>query len=149
MHGSKTLKQITSDYIHQKWMHVFRPLLQTEKQTGLTWSHCTCWPFTFWPTLYITIMADWSLKKIIRLLWFWGCTSSGVYVARIYVGERQLRSLLLYLCDIFQALINSLMCRFFNHLSIHLSLQKGEDPPMCIPCNGRLTLEHALLHCLD
>ena len=84
------VKNPETNYIrlHQKWMHVFRPLLQTEKQTGLTWSHCTCWPFTFWPTLYITIMADWSLKKIIRLLWFWGCTSGGVYVAGIYMHAR-------------------------------------------------------------
>ena len=52
--------------------------------------------------------------------WFiqrhWGCTFSGVYVPCIFTcmsGEnRRLRSLLLFLCYVFRALINSLVCWF-------------------------------------
>ena len=43
---------------------------------------------------------------------FGECTSGGVYIRYIYSmpGESYCRSLLLYLCDVFRALINSLVC---------------------------------------
>ena len=31
----------------------------------------------------------------------------------------------------------------------HSFLLKGEEPPMCIGCDKRLTIEHILLTCLD
>ena len=51
-----------------------------------------------------------------RAAFYWGCTSGGVYVPCVFTrmpGEsyrRRLRSLLLYLYDVFRALINSLVC---------------------------------------
>ena len=56
----------------------------------------------------------------------WGCTSGGVCVPCIYSHapdesyRRRLQSLLSCLCDLFQALINSLGCWFCKMLRMHL-----------------------------
>jgi len=31
----------------------------------------------------------------------------------------------------------------------HSYLLKNEDPPICIPCNPLLTVEHTLISCID
>ena len=59
-----------------------------------------------WGTLFV-------LYKLCTCIYLRGCISGGVYVPYIYMpGEsyrRQLRSLLLYLCYVFRALMNSLV----------------------------------------
>ena len=34
-------------------------------------------------------------------------------------------------------------------LLIHISLLKGEEQPMCIPCDTPFTIKHVLLYCVD
>ena len=36
----------------------------------------------------------------------------------------------------------------YTHLT-HSYLLRGEDAPECIPCQGLLTVEHILIHCVD
>ena len=59
---------------------------------------------------------------------FWGCTSGRVmyFVFTRMPGEsyrRRLRSLLLYLCDVFRAVINSLVCWFCSSALGHVLFQ--------------------------
>ena len=80
-------------------------------ETGSTYKHTTT---------HIYITCAWNIGYIILCYWggilFWGCASGGVYVPCIYTHQvsycRWLMSLLLYLCYVFQAPINSLVCWF-------------------------------------
>ena len=49
-----------------------------------------------------------------KIMFFRGCTSGGVYVPCMYTHGRWLRSLLLYFCYVFRALINSPVCWFLS-----------------------------------
>ena len=45
-------------------------------------------------------------------------------------------------------LIDRYRCGLFNYHSLFFLL-KGEDPPVCIPCDEMLTTEHMLITCSD
>ena len=40
-------------------------------------------------------------------------------------------------------------CRIGHSHITHSYILKGEDPPICIPCQSPLTVEHILLECVD
>jgi len=44
---------------------------------------------------------------------------------------------------------NSNRLRIGRTYLTHSYLLKDEDPPICIPCNSLLTVEHILISCID